>query len=47
MKIMFNHEMKRYEVFGPHSVVRAGKRQPVFVSANLQKAREYIRRAAK
>lgn len=42
MTLKFNRLMKRHEVYGPNSVIRNGERQPVYVSQNLQKARDYI-----
>lgn len=46
MSIVFNSKLGRFEVYGPRSVVRNGEIQPVFVSASVEQAREYVRRAA-
>lgn len=47
MTIIFNTKMQRYEVYGPHSVVRNGEIQPLYVCSDKDQAREYIRRTAK
>ena len=41
-EIKFNTEFHRWEVYSDHSVVRAGERQPVFVSAQLREAQGYV-----
>lgn len=44
MIIRFNRKMRRYEVYGPHSVVRNGELQPLFVCRSLEAARNYVGR---
>ena len=41
-EIKYNTEFHRWEVYSDHSVVRAGERQPVFVSAKLREAHGYV-----
>ena len=41
-EIKFNTEFHRWEVYSDSSVVRAGERQPVFVSAQLREAQGYV-----
>ena len=40
--IKFNTEFHRWEVYSDSSLVRAGERQPVFVSAQLREAQGYV-----
>ena len=40
--IKFNKKMLRWEVFSEKSVVRRGKKQPVFVSENFTDCVEYV-----
>lgn len=41
MKILYNPQMRRWEVYSPKSVTRAGELQPVFVSASLEACEKY------
>ena len=43
-EIKFNDQFKRWEVFSERSVIRAGERQPLFVSALEIDARLYVMR---
>ena len=44
MIIEYNSKLKRYEVYSSsRSVVRNNEIQPVFVSADYQKCRQYVR----
>ena len=36
MKIKFNEEFRRWEVYATHPVVRGGELQPAFVSADYK-----------
>ena len=42
MIIRFNRKMRRYEVYGPQSVVRNVELQPLFVCRSLEAARDYV-----
>ena len=42
-QILFNPQLKRYEVYGPDPVIRAGEPQPEFVSDNYEKCITYRR----
>ncbi len=41
MKILYNPQMRRWEVYSSRSVTRAGELQPVFVSASLEACEKY------
>ena len=41
-EVKYNTEFHSWEVYSDHSVVRAGVRQPVFVSAQLREAQGYV-----
>ena len=45
MEIKYNTRRHRWEVYGPRSVVRAGRLQPVFVAAQEESCRAYVRKA--
>jgi len=40
-EVKYNTEFHRWEVYSDHSVVRAGERQPVFVSELWQRCMDY------
>lgn len=42
MEIKFNFKMRRWEVFSDNAVIRAGERQPSFVSVNRAECAEYV-----
>lgn len=44
MEIKYNTQLKRWEVYGENSVIRAGERQPLFVAARWGDCSEYIQR---
>lgn len=41
MKIIYNPQMRRWEVYSSRSVTRAGELQPVFVSASYDACEKY------
>lgn len=41
MKILYNPQMHRWEVYSSRSVTRAGELQPVFVSASCDACEKY------
>lgn len=41
-EIKFNTEFHRWEVYSDHAVIRAGERQPSFVSATYCEAQAYV-----
>ena len=41
MKIFFNTEFSRWEVYGPDPVIRAGEPQPEFTSPDLERCLAY------
>lgn len=43
-EIKYNTRYRRWEVYGPRSVVRAGQRQPDFVAAQEEPCRAYVAR---
>lgn len=43
MKILYNPQMHRWEVYGPDPVIRAGEPQPEFVSDDYEKCITYRR----
>lgn len=46
MKILYNPQMRRWEVYSSRSVTRAGELQPVFVSASYDACEKYKEAAA-
>ncbi len=44
MEIKFNFIMKRWEVFNDYSVIRAGERQPSFVSVSRADCVDYVKK---
>lgn len=44
MEIVYNTEFSRWEVYSDHPVIRAGRPQPCFVSAEREKCEAYIQR---
>lgn len=45
MEIKYNTQLKRWEVYGENSVIRAGERQPLFVAARWVDCSEFVQRA--
>ena len=43
IEILYNEAFKRWEVYTPNSVIRAGERQPVFVGT-AEAVNSYIER---
>ena len=44
MRLVYNANFPRWEVYGNHPVIRGGKQQPVFVSKDRSACEEYIKR---
>ena len=43
MKILYNPQFHRWEVYGKMPIIRNGEPQPKFVSASYKKCEEYVR----
>lgn len=46
MKILYNPQFRRWEVYSDHPVIRNGEPQPKYVSAKYEKCEKYVRSVA-
>lgn len=46
MKILYNPQFHRWEVYGKYPIIRNGEPQPCFVSKTLEECERYVRDVA-